>query len=108
MCPRSDSSALLCAIAAGSLGCRLDGDRGPVHRRLRRMPPELRSIDSVLAEEVVERRARDSEKLRGARKIPLGDRERLSHRLRLGALPCDAQVEVLGVVTRILEAQIAR
>src|SRR5207253_6270260 len=61
-------------------GCRGFGS-------LRRMPPELRGVDSVLAEQVIERRPGDSEKLRRARKLPLGRRECLAYRLRLGALP---------------------
>ena len=62
----------------------------------------------MLGQQVVERRTGHPEQLGGAREVAAGDGERLSDRLRLGALARDPQVEILRVIARILQSQIAR
>src|SRR5579872_726216 len=68
---------------------------GRLGGRLR--PPELGGIDLMLLEEIVERRARDPEELCGARQVTPRDREGLTYGLRLRALACDPEVQILGV-----------
>ena len=55
-----------------------------------RVSAELRRIDAVFAEQVVERRPRHPEELGCARQVSLCHRQRLPHRQCFGALAGDA------------------